>query len=140
MDRIDYGILQALQNDARTTNRQLANSVGLAASSCLERVRKLESTGVLRGYHADVDPDALGVGMLALIAIRVDQHGRSGVERISDLAASREEVVAKAIDSQGGFAMVLSNAKALLEHSIDLNLIYDSHPELHTPPGSEDMR
>ena len=64
-------ILQALQNDARTTNRQLANSVGLAASSCLERVRKLESTGVLRGYHADVDPDALGVGMLALIGVLV---------------------------------------------------------------------
>ncbi|MHC5029191.1 MAG: Lrp/AsnC family transcriptional regulator [Planctomycetota bacterium] len=94
MDRIDYGILQALQNDARTTNREIAARVGLAPSSCLERVRKLEATGVIRGYHADIDPEALGVGMLALIAIRVDQHGRSGVERISDLAATREEVIA----------------------------------------------
>ena len=54
--------------------------------------------------------------------VTVSSYGFSG---------NREEVVAKAIDSQGGFALVLSNAKALLEHDIDLNLIYDSHPELH---------
>ena len=59
-DRIDDAILTALQNNARLTNKELAGRVGLAPSSCLERVRRLQQRGVLQGYRALVDPKALG--------------------------------------------------------------------------------
>jgi DNA-binding Lrp family transcriptional regulator len=76
LDRTDFAILDALQNNARLSNKELAARVGLAPSSCLVRVRRLQA-GVLRGYHAEVDPDALGIGLQALIALRLVRHARS---------------------------------------------------------------
>ena len=65
-DRIDDAILRALQNNARISNKELAAEVGLAPSSCLERVRRLTDRGVVKGYQAKVDPVALGVGLQRL--------------------------------------------------------------------------
>ena len=76
LDRTDFAILEALQKNARLSNKELAARVGLAPSSCLVRVRKLQG-GVLRGFHAEVDPDALGIGLQALIALRLVRHARS---------------------------------------------------------------
>lgn len=80
LDRIDHAIVGELQQNARLTNKDLARRVGLAESSCLERVRRLTSAGVLRGFHAEVDPKALGVGLQALVAIRLTRHSRTVVE------------------------------------------------------------
>lgn len=80
LDRIDRAILGELQQNARLTNKELASRVGLAESSCLERVRRLTNAGVLRGFHAEVDARALGVGLQALIAIRLTRHSRAVVE------------------------------------------------------------
>jgi len=60
LDSIDLRILAELQADGRITNVELASRVGLSAPPCLRRVRRLEEGGVLRGYHADVEPTALG--------------------------------------------------------------------------------
>lgn len=60
LDAIDLRILAELQADGRVTNVELASRVGLSAPPCLRRVRRLEEAGVLRGYHADVEPSALG--------------------------------------------------------------------------------
>ncbi len=60
LDAIDLRILSELQSDGRITNVELASRVGLSAPPCLRRVRRLEEAGVLRGYHADVEPSALG--------------------------------------------------------------------------------
>jgi DNA-binding Lrp family transcriptional regulator len=60
LDAIDLRILAELQADGRITNVELASRVGLSAPPCLRRVRRLEEAGVLRGYHADVEPGALG--------------------------------------------------------------------------------
>lgn len=60
LDAIDLRILAELQSDGRITNVELASRVGLSAPPCLRRVRRLEEAGVLRGYHADVEPSALG--------------------------------------------------------------------------------
>lgn len=76
LDRIDFAILRALQNDARLSNKELAAKVGLAPSSCLARVKKLVDAGTLRGFHADIDPRALGIGLEALISVRLSQHSR----------------------------------------------------------------
>ncbi len=80
LDRIDCAILDLLQKDARLSNKELAVAVGLAPSSCLARVQRLRSEGVLRGAHADVDPEALGVGLQALIAVQLRQHSRAQVK------------------------------------------------------------
>ena len=92
-DRIDDAILTALQNNARLTNKELAGRVGLAPSSCLERVRRLQQRGVLQGYRALVDPKALGVGLQAFVAVRLSQHSREVVESFRSHLLSLVEVV-----------------------------------------------
>ena len=81
MDRIDRAILAELQKDVRLSNKLLAGRVGLSASSCLERVRRLERDGALVGAHAVVAPAALGIGVQALVRVRLDRHLREPVER-----------------------------------------------------------
>lgn len=84
LDRIDRLILAHLQKDARLSNKVLAAKVGLAPSSCLARVRRLESAGAILGYHAEVDPRVHGVTLEALVAVRLERHARqaiSGFER-----------------------------------------------------------
>jgi Lrp/AsnC family transcriptional regulator, leucine-responsive regulatory protein len=68
LDDRDREIVAALQQDARATYADVAQRVGLSASSVHDRVRKLEQAGVIRGYRAVVDPDALGLLITALVA------------------------------------------------------------------------
>lgn len=84
--------MAALRKNARLSNKELAGLVGLAPSSCLQRVRRLESRGVLRGYHAEVDPAALGVGLQALVAIRLSRHSRAFVDSFREHVLSMPEV------------------------------------------------
>lgn len=93
LDRIDCALLAALQNDGRLSNKELAAQVGLAPSSCLERVRRLRASGVLRGVHAELDPAAVGIGLQALIAVRLRQHSRDLVERFRAHVLSLHEVI-----------------------------------------------
>jgi len=69
MDAVDRSILDALRVNARATYADLARQVGLSAPSVHERVGKLESLGVITGYHAAVDPKALGYSMTALVGV-----------------------------------------------------------------------
>ena len=80
LDRIDFGILAVLQKNARITNKELAERVGVAPSTCLERVRRLVENGVIKGFHADVDPGVFGIGLQAIIAVRLKQHMRELVD------------------------------------------------------------
>ena len=73
MDAIDAHILHLLQANARETQAEIARAVGLAPSAVLERVRKLESRGVIKSYVAQLDPKALGLGMLAFVAVRSEE-------------------------------------------------------------------
>ena len=94
MDRIDRQILAALQEDGRLSNKELAALVGLAPSSCLERVRRLTASGALRTFRADVDPAALGIGLQAMVAIRTQRHSRDEHAALYDHLVGHEEVVA----------------------------------------------
>jgi len=94
IDRTDRAIIGLLQKDARLTNKELAARVGIAQSTCSERVRRLERTGVLQGFHADVDLAVLGVGLQAMIAVQLQRHERTQVDRIRAYAESLPEVVA----------------------------------------------
>ena len=72
LDRIDRQLLAELQNEGRVTNVDLAKRVGLTAPPCLRRVRTLEEEGVIRGYHADLDPSKLGfaITVFAMVSLR----------------------------------------------------------------------
>ncbi len=94
LDRIDRDLVALLQNDARLSNKELAVAVGLAPSSCLERVRRLFRDGILTGAHATAAPEALGIGLQALIAVRLARHSRDHVESFRDHALGIPEVVA----------------------------------------------
>ena len=94
LNRIDFEILGALQNDARLSNKELAARVGLAPSTCLERVRRLHTIGALRGFHASVDPHVLGVGLQAMLSIRIRRHSRELIEQFHAHALALEEVIA----------------------------------------------
>jgi DNA-binding Lrp family transcriptional regulator len=71
LDELDLRILDELQRDGRITNVELARRVGLSAPPCLRRVRRLEEAGTIRGYHADLDPSALGyeITFFALVGL-----------------------------------------------------------------------
>lgn len=94
LDRIDFEIVTALQNNARLSNKELAARIALSPSTCLERVRKLRASGVLRGFHAEVDPARVGIGLQALIAVRLRRHSRALVEGFRAYVLGLPEVAA----------------------------------------------
>ena len=75
MDPLDLRILEILQTNARETQVEIARDIGLAPSAVLERIRKLEARGIIRGYTALVDPKALDLPILAFVAVRSDETG-----------------------------------------------------------------
>ncbi|MQS16665.1 Lrp/AsnC family transcriptional regulator [Streptomyces kaniharaensis] len=79
MDRIDRDILRELQKDGRLTNQELAQRVGLTASPCMRRVRQLEDDGVIQGYRAVINPEAVGRGFEVLVSVEV-RRDREAVE------------------------------------------------------------
>ena len=93
LNRTDFAILAALQNDARLSNKELAAHVGLAPSSCLERVRRLRASGVLTGFRALVEPRALGIAIQALVFVRLARHARRQVKAFRQHALSLPETV-----------------------------------------------
>jgi Lrp/AsnC family leucine-responsive transcriptional regulator len=74
IDRYDMQILKALQQDGRVSNQDLADSIGLSPSPCLRRVRALEESGFIVGYRALLDAKKLGLSLMVLIHISMDQH------------------------------------------------------------------
>jgi Lrp/AsnC family leucine-responsive transcriptional regulator len=75
IDEIDITLLDILQYNARTTQAELSKAVGLAPSAVLERLRKLESKGVIKDYVALIDPHVVDRGLLAYVAVRSTEHG-----------------------------------------------------------------
>jgi Lrp/AsnC family leucine-responsive transcriptional regulator len=77
LDDIDRRILELLQSDARIANAAIARDVGLAPSAVFQRIKKLEDSGVIRGYHAHLDPTRVGQGLLAFIAVQTGEGARA---------------------------------------------------------------
>jgi Lrp/AsnC family leucine-responsive transcriptional regulator len=72
LDDIARRLLDELQSNGRASYADLAKKAGLSPSAAAERMRRLEDAGVIRGYHADIDPEALGLGVTALIRMTAD--------------------------------------------------------------------
>jgi len=93
LDAVDRTILAELSADARIPNNALAERAGVAASTCLGRVRTLRERGVIRGFHADVDPAAIGRPIQAMIAVRMQSHARSHLREFAASVAELPEVL-----------------------------------------------
>ncbi len=93
IDDTDRAILRALADDARISNKDLAARIGVAQSTCLARVRALRDSGVIRGYHTDIDPRALGHDLQAMIAIRLQPDARRAMTEFTAVLTHRPEVL-----------------------------------------------
>lgn len=88
VDAVDRRILAALANDGRVTNAALAKHLGIAESTCLQRVRSLRERGIVRGVHADIDLAALGYGIQAVVKVRLGSHNRDHVASFHQVVAT----------------------------------------------------
>jgi len=93
LDRYDIQILTELQADARLTNAELAQRVGLSAAPCWRRVRALEEAGFIKGYHAEIDRHKIGLGVLAFVRLDADRNTGERTREMEDAIRQIPEIV-----------------------------------------------
>jgi Lrp/AsnC family leucine-responsive transcriptional regulator len=92
MDAIDRRIIGALQENARLTNQELADRVGLSPSPCLRRLRKLEADGILRGYTALIDQQRYGLPINVFVSIRLERQTDAAIRAFEQAIQDLDEV------------------------------------------------
>ena len=124
IDETDRRILKVLAVDARIPNNALAERVGIAASTCLGRVRALVENGVIRGFYADIDPEAVGHALQAIIGVRVQMDARNTMHTFADRLAAMSEVrnVFFVAGGQDFFVHVVAQDTARLRQFVMVNL------------------
>jgi Lrp/AsnC family transcriptional regulator, leucine-responsive regulatory protein len=106
LDRYDLQILAELQADARLTNAELAQRVGLSAAPCWRRVRALEEAGYIKGYHAEIDRRRIGLGVLAFVRVDAERvTGQSAREMENAIRQVPEIVSCHYISGTGTFEL-----------------------------------
>ncbi|HEY8586784.1 MAG TPA: Lrp/AsnC family transcriptional regulator [Rhodanobacter sp.] len=94
LDRTDLRMLALLQSEGRITNAELAERVSLSPSACLRRLQRLEADRVITGYAAQVDPQAVGLGLQAFVRVQLSKHESAAVEGFVASVSGWAEVVA----------------------------------------------
>lgn len=108
MDRLDKKLLNLLQADASRTNADLANEVGLSASTCLRRVARLRLTGVIDRVVAILNLSRIGHGLKAIVTVELERRGERHTQRFLDLASAEPAVVqAYSISGQADVVLML---------------------------------
>ena len=92
LDETDHRILRELRREARISNVQLAERIGLSPSACLRRVQELERAGVIRGYRVVTDPEAMGRGFAAYVMVGLSSHTKAAQEGFERAMAIAPEV------------------------------------------------
>lgn len=152
----DVRILRALQSDGRLTNQELAERVGMSTSPCWRRVKRLEESGVIRGYQAMIDRRAIGLGVLAFIRVQIDTHSHDEAERFSDdvrkldnviacysVAGEADfllQVVAEDLDSYADFAMTVVRRLPGIKEMNTMFVLKDIKPSAVLPIPGERSR
>ena len=93
LDRIDKHILKLMQTNARISNLELADQVGLSPTPCSRRVRRLEDSGLIAGHVTLLNPEALGLDLTAIIGITMDRHTPDRFENFEKAITSMPEVI-----------------------------------------------
>ena len=92
IDKVDRRILHDLQNDGRMTNVELAKNAGISAPPCLRRVRALEDDQIIRGYHADIDPESLGWSVTIFAFVGLTSQAETDLQEFEQMVAGWERV------------------------------------------------
>lgn len=92
LNRIDRHILRILQEDGRITYAELARQVGLTTTPCIERVKRLEREGYIRGYTAVLEPERLGSGLIVFVQIRLDRTSKDSFDQFKSAVIKLPEV------------------------------------------------
>jgi DNA-binding Lrp family transcriptional regulator len=93
LDNIDRKIVELLQADSNITNAQLAQEIGLSPAPTLERVKKLETQGVIKSYHAVIDLASVGLGVSTFVMCTLKGHNKENIEKFISAIKNIEEVV-----------------------------------------------
>ncbi|MCR9140188.1 MAG: Lrp/AsnC family transcriptional regulator [Alphaproteobacteria bacterium] len=148
LDRTDREILTHLQNDARLMNKQLSAEVGLAPSSCHERVKRLWSRGVITGTTTLLDPKSVGFALCAVIFANVSKDGQINNDRLLDQLIAAPEI--QNIDLvTGKYDMIISIVARDMDHlksavyealtlnreiiSFETSIVYDQRRDARLP-------
>jgi Lrp/AsnC family leucine-responsive transcriptional regulator len=94
LDAIDHRIIAELQADARLTNVELAERVGLSPSPCLRRVKRLEAGGLIKGYRAVLQRNRVGLGLTLFLAVKIDRHANDSALGFERAITAMPEVIA----------------------------------------------
>jgi Lrp/AsnC family leucine-responsive transcriptional regulator len=94
LDRTDLRLLAVLQGEGRITNAELAERVSLSPSACLRRLQRLEADRIITGYAAQVDPQAVGLGLQAFVRVQLSKHESAAIEGFVERVNGWDEVVA----------------------------------------------
>jgi DNA-binding Lrp family transcriptional regulator len=92
LDDVDRKVLSLLHADARITNTALAETIGIAPSTCHGRVRRLVDLGVIRGFYADIDPVAVGLPLQAMISVNLQSDARGKIRSFIDRIRGKRQV------------------------------------------------
>jgi DNA-binding Lrp family transcriptional regulator len=93
LDRIDHNILEILQSRGKITNAQLSKEVGLSPAPTLERVKKLETSGIIESYHAQLNRRKIGLGVMTFVQVTLSGHRRAITDQFIDTVNSVLEIV-----------------------------------------------
>src|SRR5690349_22141862 len=93
LDVTDRKILEILQKDSNITNAQLAKEIGLSPAPTLERVNKLETSGVIKSYHAAIDPASVGLGVSTFVMVKLKGHNKENIKKFIDAINKVKEIV-----------------------------------------------
>ena len=129
LDKTDYAIIAALQDNGRLTNLELAERVNLSPSPCLRRVKKLEASGIITGYHAEVDERAYGLPLTIFVRVTLERHNKAVIARFEDAIRAMEEVMECHLLTGSADYLI----KLLVEDLVDYERFM--REEMHEIPG-----
>jgi DNA-binding Lrp family transcriptional regulator len=93
LDKIDRRILEILQRNAKITNARLSEEIGLSPAPTLERVKKLELSGIIKSYHAKVDSEVVGLGVNTFVQVSLKGHNKTNIEAFLKSIENIDEII-----------------------------------------------
>jgi Lrp/AsnC family leucine-responsive transcriptional regulator len=93
LDKTDRKILEILQSNAKITNAHLATLIGLSPAPTLERVKKLENSGIIKSYHAKLDTDSVGLGVSTFVMVSLKGHNKDNIDKFIASINKIDEII-----------------------------------------------
>jgi Lrp/AsnC family leucine-responsive transcriptional regulator len=130
LDNTDRKILEILQANSNITNAQLAKEIGLSPAPTLERVNKLEGSGVIKSYHAVIDPSTVGIGVSTFVMVTLKGHNKDNINKfIAAINKINEVVECHHITGAGDFILKVVSAdisayqQLMLDHVSNIEVV-----------------